>query len=198
MANSGEKSLEERVRELEDIREINEVFYKWHDDFTGGFNGLQAGRLDALDCLTDDATIEIEGLHKPGEGPRGREEILEYCGFYEGDAGPLPFVFQVGVAEKVEVDGDTAVQQSVQLGIFGFRGADDVTGQREGEAATIGLYKRINRFVRTEKGWKINKSTQQGGLTGPLPVLFGNLNELPEQDGRKPWVYKGATADATA
>jgi hypothetical protein len=197
MATPSEKSLEARVQELEDIREINEVFFKWHDDFTGGFNGLQAGRLEALECLTDDATIEIEGLHKPGEGPRGRDEIYEYCGYYEGDAGPLPYVFQVAVAEKVEVDGDTAVQTSIQLGIFGFRGEDETTGQRAGEAATIGLYRRVNNFVRTPNGWKINKSTQQGGLTAPLPTLLGNLNVLPPAEDRKQWSFtRGSAAES--
>jgi hypothetical protein len=173
MTDPTDPSLEARVRELEDIREINEVFFKWHDDFTGGFNGTQAGRLEALECLTDDATIEIEGLHKPGEGPQGREEILQYCGYYYGDA---------------------AVQHSIQLGIFGFRGEDATTGQREGEAATIGLYRRTNNLVRTPNGWKINKSVQQGGLTSPLTTLLGNLNQLPEAEDRTQWSFKGGQA----
>ena len=63
--------LEARVRELEDVREINDVFFKWHYECTGGFNGKQAGRMEALECLTEDATIEIQGLHEPGKGPRG-------------------------------------------------------------------------------------------------------------------------------
>ncbi len=73
------KELEARLRELEDIREINEVFRRWHYACTGGFNGIQAGRMEALDVLTEDATIEIQALHEPGNGsqrPRRVHPVL--------------------------------------------------------------------------------------------------------------------------
>lgn len=176
------KELEARLRELEDVREINEVFFKWHYDCTGGFNGLQAGRMEALECLTDDATIEIAGLHQPGQGPTGREAYTKFWDFYYGDNGPLPYVFQTAVADKVEVDGDTAVQRSNQLGIF----------QPRGHAATIGLSRRTNYYVRTPDGWKINKTTIDGGYSSPLPELNGNKNPLPEKmEERTPWTYPG-------
>ena len=70
-------ALEARLKELEDVAEINEVFFKWHYDCTGGFNGKQPGRMEALECLTDDATIEVQGMHKPGQGPRGRKEYTD-------------------------------------------------------------------------------------------------------------------------
>jgi hypothetical protein len=173
--------IEARLRELEDVREINEVFFKWHFDCTGGFNGKQAGRMEALECLTDDATIEIQGLHEPGKGPRGRKEYTEFWDYYYGDAGPLPYVFQTSVAEKVTVTGDTAVQQSNMLGIF----------QPLGEVPWYGLSQRTNWFVRTPQGWRISKTTQNGGLTLKADQLYGALNKLPPFQPRPEWKHKG-------
>jgi hypothetical protein len=180
------KSLEARIRELEDVREINEVFFKWHYDCTGGFNGKQAGRMEALECLTEDATIEVNGLHKPGQGPRGRKEYTEFWDYFYGDAGPLPYVFQNSVAERVVVTGDKAVQQSNQLGIFQFRGPNGLG------KPTIGLSQRTNYYVRTPQGWKIEKTTIEGGVSIQAEELHGNLNKLPEtMEARTPWTYKG-------
>jgi hypothetical protein len=175
------KSLEARIQELEDVREINEVFFKWHYDCTGGFNGKQAGRMEALECLTEDATIEVQGLHEPGKGPKGRKQYTEFWDYFCGDAGPLPYVFQNSVAEKVEVNGDKATQWSNQLAIIGFRGAKP----------HIGLSQRINYFVRTPKGWRIEKTTIHGGLSIKVDEITGNLNKLPPQEQRTPWTYKG-------
>lgn len=191
MADAGNKSLEARVRELEDVREIQDLFFKWHYDNTGGFNGKQPGRLDFLDCLTDDATIEIQGLHEPGKGPRGRKEYTEFTEYYFGDDGPLPYVFQTSVAEKIEVDGDTAVQTTNQLGIFQFR-SGDTPGRGELAKASLSLTQRVNHLVRTKDGWRIQKTLMQGGFSIPIEELHGNLNKLPEKMAqRTPWTYKG-------
>ena len=173
--------LEARIRELEDVREINEVFFKWHYECTGGFNGKQAGRMEALECLTEDATIEVHTLHKPGQGPKGRKQYTEFWDYFYGDAGPLPYVFQNSVAEKVIVDGDTATQWSNQLGIF----------QNRGGRPRAGLSQRVNYFVRTPKGWRIEKTTIEGGMSFYVDDLQGNLNKLPPQTPRTPWTYKG-------
>jgi len=174
-------ALEARVKELEDIREINEVFNKWMNDCTGGFNGLQPGRMEALECLTDDATIEIHGLHQPGKGPKGREQFTKFWDFYYGDNGPLPYVFQTSVSEKVVVTGDSAVQRSNMLGIL----------QARGGKPTIGLSARTNHFVRTPDGWRINKTTVDGGFSADLPELHGNLNDSSQSEVRTPWTYEG-------
>jgi hypothetical protein len=181
MSDAKYAELEARLRELEDVREINEVFFKWHYDCTGGFNGKQAGRMEALECLTEDATIEIQGLHEPGKGPKGRKEYTEFWEYYYGDNGPLPYVFQNSVAEKVTVTGDTAVQKSNQFGIF----------QVRGEKPWYGLSQRTNHFVRTPQGWKIRKTTMEGGLTLVADELQGALNKLPAQEPRTEWKYKG-------
>jgi hypothetical protein len=173
--------LNARIRELEDVGEINDVFFKWHYECTGGFNGKQAGRMEALECLTEDATIEVNSLHEPGKGPKGREQYTEFWDYFYGDAGPLPYVFQNSVAEKVEVSGDTAVQKSVQLGIF----------QNRGAKPRIGLSQRTNYFVRTPAGWRINKTTIEGGFAVYVDELQGNLNKLPPAEPRTPWTYKG-------
>ena len=174
-------ALAARLQELEDVREITEVFYDFHHACTGGFNGLQAGRMEALDCLTDDATIEVAQLHEPGKGPRGREAVQEYWHYFYGDDGPLPYVFQTSVADKVVVTGDTAVQYSNMLGMFWHRDDQPV----------ISLSKRVNDFVRTEKGWRISKTTIEGGFSAPLEEFRGRLNPLPPQEPRTPWTYQG-------
>lgn len=174
-------ALEARLRELEDVREINEVFFKWHYDCTGGFNGKQAGRMEALECLTEDATIEVESLHKPGQGPTGRAQYTEFWDYFYGDAGPLPYVFQNSVAEKVVVMGDKAVQQSNQFAIIGFRGAKPGAG----------LSQRTNYYRRTPEGWRIEKTTITGGITAKFDKIEGALNTLPPQEPRTPWTYKG-------
>jgi hypothetical protein len=167
-------ALEARVRELEDVREIEDLFFKWHYACTGGFNGKQAGRMEALECLADDATIEIQGLHKEGQGPRGRKEYTEFWDYFYGDDGPLPYVFQTSVAEGVTITGDTAIQRSNMLGMF----------QNRGGKPRIGLTQRVNEFVRTPQGWRIRYTNLDGGLTAFVDEFHGNLNKLPEQEAR--------------
>jgi SnoaL-like domain len=175
------KELEARLRELEDIREINEVFRRWHFACTGGFNGIQAGRMEALDVLTEDATIEIQALHEPGRGPKGRDEYTRYWDFYFGDAGPLPYVFQTSLDQRVEIDGDTAVQYSNQLGIF----------QARNSGPMLSLSRRINYLRRTPEGWRIYKTTGDSAFSTPIEELKGPLNALPPQEDRIPWTYGG-------
>ena len=176
-----QKSLEERVQELEDKQAIKDCFFNFHYACTGGFAGKQAGRMEALDYLTDDATIEVLGLHEPGKGPRGRKEFTEYWDFYYGDAGPLPFVFQTSVNEKIEIDGDTAIEWSNMLMMVGFR--DD--------KPLMGLSQRVNDYVRIDGEWKIKKTTMVGGFTVTTEPLEGALNTLPAPEARTPWTYKG-------
>jgi len=175
------KVLETRLRDLEDVRQINEVFRHWHHSCTGGFNGIQAGRMEALDVLTEDATIEIQSLHEPGKGPKGREEYTRYWDFYFGDAGPLPYVFQTSFDQKVEVHGDEAVQYSNQLGIF----------QARNSVPMLSLSRRVNYLRRTPEGWKIYKTTGDSAFSTPLNGLKGPLNALPPQEERTPWTYGG-------
>ena len=179
-------SLEARVKELEDVRDITDLFFKWHYACTGGFNGKQAGRMEALECLTDDATIEIHGLHKPGQGPTGREAFTQFWDYFYGDDGPLPYVFQTSVADRIWVTGDTAVQKTNMLGIFQARGPNGLA------PATVGLSQRTNDCVRTKDGWRISKTTVDGGFSISTNELHGALNKLPETiSARTPWTYKG-------
>jgi hypothetical protein len=80
-------ALEARIQELEDVREITDAARKFNWHCCGGYNGVQAGRMEALDNLADDATIEVKGLHEPGKGPKGREQITEYWDYFYGDSG---------------------------------------------------------------------------------------------------------------
>ncbi|MGY1550526.1 nuclear transport factor 2 family protein [Microbacterium sp. A588] len=176
-----ERTLEQRVQELEDVREINELFRRWHNECTGGFDGLQPGRHAALEVLTDDATIEIAELHKPGEGPTGREQYTEYWNYYFGDNGPLPRVFQTGVDQSVTITGDTAIQETNQIGLF----------QTRGDKPRFSLSKRKNYLVRTQDGWKIQKTTGSGSFLFEVNPLYGQLNPTVDEEKRTPWVYPG-------
>lgn len=179
-------ALEARLKELEDLRAIEDLFYKWHHDCTGGFVGKQAGRMEALECLTEDATIEILGLHEIGKGPRGREEYTEFWEYYYGDNGPLPYVFQTSVADKITIDGDTALHKTNMLGVFQVRGEDGL------ERPWLSLSQRTNDVVRTPEGWRIARTTMDGGFSVPLEGLQGPLNKLPEvMEKRIEWKYKG-------
>jgi hypothetical protein len=186
MSEADYSKLEARIRELEDVRAITDLFFKWHYECTGGFNGKQAGRMPALECLSEDATIEIQGLHQPGQGPTGRKQYTEFWDFFYGDDGPLPYVFQTSVADKIEIKGDTAVHKTNMLGIFQHRGPDGLA------KPTIGLSQRTNYCVRTPDGWRIRKTTMEGGFNIEADKIQGNLNQLPQiMSARTPWTYKG-------
>jgi hypothetical protein len=63
--------------------------------------------------------------------------------------------------------------------------------QNRGGKPTIGLSQRTNDYVRTPQGWRINKTTVDGGFSIQVDELHGNLNKLPTQSQRTPWTYKG-------
>jgi SnoaL-like domain len=142
------KALEERLQYLEDVREINEVMRQWHYGCTGGFNGRQTHRTsETIDLVADDGSIEVQGLHEPGTGPKGREAMLAYFAPFHGDNGFLPHVYQTGVDYGVVVNGDTAVQHSNLLCITQY--------QDRGTQPEFLFSRYVNEFVRTTSGWKI-------------------------------------------
>jgi len=181
MSESTLAALEARLRELEDVREINELFQRWHHACTGGFSGKEAGRMEALECLTEDATIELKGMHEPGKGPRGREQYTKFWEYFVGDDGPLPYVFQTAIPTTVVVTGDTAREEHSML----------CFAQLRGMKPSIGLSQRINDLVRTPKGWRISKTTIVGGISFNVDELKGPLNALKPLTERTPWKYEG-------
>lgn len=175
------ETMKAHLQELRDIREINDLWFKWHHACTGGWSGKQAGGMEALECLSEDATIEIEGHHLPGEGPKGPKECTEFWSFFYGDEGPLPYVFQCSVSERVTVNGDTAVQESVQYCVLQFRD----------QKPRSGVVQRVNNMVRTPASWRIQKVMHFGGYFFEVEKLIGELNPPRPMDQRKPWTYKG-------
>jgi hypothetical protein len=170
------------VKTLRDIEDIKKVFFKWHHACTGGFNGKQAGRMEALECLTEDATIEIQGLHEPGKGPTGRDQYTTFWEFYYGDDGPLPYVFQTSVSDDIEVDGDRAVQKSNMLALI----------QPRGHKPWLGLSQRTNHLVRTPAGWRITKTTMEGGISVDVDDFkdnFTTMNRPVAYRERPEWKY---------
>jgi len=94
---------------------------------------------------------------QPGQadGPRAVHQVLDY--FY-GDDGPLPYVFQTSVADKVEVDDDTAVQRSNMLGIFQPAARSRPSACRAGRTPTCAPRRLADQ-----------KTTVDGGFSAPLP-----------------------------
>ena len=78
-------------------------------------------------------------IGKPGEGPTGRAELTKYWDYYYGDKGPLSRVFQTSLDQHIEVDSDTATQESNQIIVFEFHGRPPV----------FGISRRKNHLVRT-------------------------------------------------
>jgi hypothetical protein len=168
--------LEARVRQLEDVREINDLVFAWHFACTGGFNGVQSHRMEALDCLSDDALI-AESPERPGYGPKGREQYTRHWRYFHGDAGPVPHIFHASVASKVAVDGDAATQVSNMFAILQVRGG----------APTVSLTQRNHAFVRTEQGWRMSYRDMTGGFSFTADALHGPLNEPKPAEARTPW-----------
>lgn len=150
-----------------------------------GSTGSKPAGWKRWTCSPRTATIEIQALHKPGEGPKGREEYTKYWDFYFGDAGPLPYVFQTSLDQRIEVHGDEAVQYSNQLGIFQARSSEPM----------LSLSRRVNYLRRTPDGWKIYKTTGDSAFASTLNDLRGPLNPLPEMEARTQWTYDGKPTD---
>lgn len=158
------EALEARLRYLEDVREINELMRKWHYACTGGFNGIPTHRTaEAIALFVEDGSIEVQGLNEPGKGPRGRAELLEYYQPFHGPDGVLPHVYQTGIDYGVEVNGDTAVQESNLLCI---------TKYKDGSIKPewyLGRYR--NEYVRTPEGWKFKNLRLEACYTVPADDL---------------------------
>jgi hypothetical protein len=116
-------------------------------------------------------------IGKPGEGPTGRAELTKYWDYYYGDKGPLSRVFQTSLDQHIEVDGDTATQESNQIIVFEFRGRPPV----------FGISRRKNHLVRTPEGWRIKKTTDDGGFTVNTNLLMGRLNDIEPFEPREEW-----------
>jgi hypothetical protein len=179
MADARLADLDARLRALEDVRAINDVLFDFHDGASGGFDGKQSHRPEALGGLADDALI-AEAPDRPGFGPKGREEITRHWAYFHGDAGPIPYVLHASVDDKVTLDGDDATQVSNMFGIFQMRGA----------APVLGLSQRNHAFRRTADGWRMTYRDSAGGFAIAADELLGPLNPLPPQEARTPWAPK--------
>lgn len=167
-------AVEKRLRYLEDVREINEVMRKWHYACTGGFNGRPTHRThEAIDLIAEDGSITVQGLHEPGKGPRGREELLAYFAPFHGDDGFLPHVYQTGIDYGVVVDGDTAVQHSNLLCVTQYQDRSIRPGML--------LSRYVNDYVRTPDGWKIKNIRLEQAYEIPLNGFIPADNiEIPQ------------------
>lgn len=158
------EALTARVQELEDVREIIDIYHHWDWSCTGGFNGHQAGDYQSIleDFDFESGTIEMARLHYPGTGPKGKEEVLQYWDYFHGDNGPVPVVYQTMIDPAVRVDGDTAILECNEILWLHYRGDAQ---------PLFAIVKRYTDFLRGPDGWKITRTILEDGLwtrTGPF------------------------------
>ena len=173
------KALSTRLRELEDVRAIVEIWHHWDWAVTGGFNGHQAGDYQAImqDYDFEAGTAEGFGLYDPGTEPKGREAVLEYWDYFYGDNGPIPVDFQASTDPAVRIDGDTAKLECNTIIWF----------MPRGQAPLFGLVKRYVDFIRRPEGWKITRFKLEDGLWMRTPPFDGRtrLNDIRQYIPRK-------------
>jgi hypothetical protein len=138
-----EKSLEERVQELEDrerIRELRATYCFLVDD----------GRFEELvdHCFTEDARCDFhatDGSFKPFIA-NGREEVLRF--YRIGVAGLLRDMCHMVHNDRIEIDGDQA------SGDCYFEGAatDNLSGNE-----VIGAGRYIDRYRREGGHWRFSE-----------------------------------------
>lgn len=174
-------ALKSRVQELEDVREILDIWHHWDWSVTGGFNGIQAGDYQSLlaDFDLESGTIEAQRLYERGAGPTGREEVLQYWDYFYGDHGPVPIDFQTAVDPSVRIDGDTAILECNEILWVQYRG---------GGEPLFGIVKRYIDFARKTDGWKVVRAELEEGLwtrSGPLDPrthLNDSTKHVPRPD----------------
>lgn len=104
------ETMKAHLQELRDIREINDVWFKWHHACTGRLEWQASGRHGSPRMPVGRRHDRDRGPSPAGQGPKGPKECTEFWSFFYGDEGPLPYVFQCSVSERVTVNGDTAVR----------------------------------------------------------------------------------------
>jgi hypothetical protein len=154
--------LEARVRELEDVRQIADVQRQWDNMCAGGFNGLETHRTEeALHLLTDDATLEVQGMHDRGEGPKGKVDLRRY---FDALSGAVALGSHITSDNRIEVHGDVAYQNADCIGMGQGAGPDD--------PPRLSFVRYSTELVRTPEGWRIRKLIITNGLGTHLPNPF--------------------------
>ena len=121
--------LESRVRELEDLREIQELRFRYHI-------AVNERRLaDIAELFSEDAAVDFG----PIGAAHGRAAIAS---FYRDVVGGSPFILQFIHNHRIELAGDTATGLSYL----------DARTLREGESLMVAA-RFDDRYVRAGGSW---------------------------------------------
>lgn len=160
------RSLEERVRILEDQQEIIKLKAKYVNYNDGGWKGPTHTNPQAVaDMFTEDGVWD----GRPGTGyAKGRAEIKQLFETF----GAVPFIVHYVTNPLIEVDGDTATGHWHAL----------VTMTVPGEQAlwNLGLY--IEEYVRTAEGWKFKTLRFETAATTPYELGWAKQRLLYDKD----------------
>lgn len=131
-------ALDARVRELEDVRAIEELAVRYHALCDGGWAGPSHADPDALaDLWTPDGVYCINP-RRPA--CRGRDEVRAQFVRLQTS---MPWILHTFTNSDIRVDGDTAT--GVFKGTAFYR-------REDGNHIVVGTY--TGDFVRTEDGWR--------------------------------------------
>jgi uncharacterized protein (TIGR02246 family) len=148
------KSLEERIKILEDQQEILKLKARYVNINDGGWKGPTHTDPQAVaELFTEDGVWD--GLPSSPYAA-GREEIRKLFEAF----GAVPFVVHYVTNPVIEVDGDSATGHWHAL----------VTITVPGDKAlwTLGYY--IDEYVRTAEGWKFKKLRFETAATAPYEL----------------------------
>ncbi|MCU1477474.1 MAG: hypothetical protein JWQ64_2167 [Subtercola sp.] len=135
--------LEARIQELEDLRAIQDLVYRYGYSFDDG-------RMDDfIDCFTEDCVGEYLPF---AEGFNGRDEITRFAEGARGKFPRLTETFHFTVSPVIVLDGDVA---SSRWHWMNPSSAEEASGEFV-SAWQFGIYEM--EFRREESGWKISRN----------------------------------------
>ena len=160
------KSLEERIRILEDQQEIAKLkarYVNWND---GGWKGPTHTNPQAVaDMFVEDGVWD----GRPSTGyAQGRAEIKKLFETF----GAVPFIVHYVTNPIIEVNGDTATGNWHAL----------VTMTVPGDQAlwSLGLY--LEEYVRTPEGWKFKSLRFESAANSSYELGWAKQRVLYEDD----------------
>ena len=160
------KSLEERIRILEDQQEIVKLkarYVNWND---GGWKGPTHTNPQAVaDMFVEDGVWD----GRPSTGyAQGRAEIKKLFETF----GAVPFIVHYVTNPIIEVNGDTATGNWHAL----------VTMTVPGDQAlwSLGLY--LEEYVRTPEGWKFKSLRFESAANSSYELGWAKQRVLYEDD----------------
>lgn len=160
------RSLEERVKVLEDQQAIIKLKARYVNCNDGGWKGPTHSDPQAVaDMFTEDGVWD----GRPSTGyAKGRAEIRQLFEAF----GAVPFIVHYVTNPVIEVDGDTATGHWHAL----------VTITAPGEQAlwNLGLY--IDEYARTGDGWKFKSLRFETAATTPYELGWAKQRLLYAED----------------